>query len=48
LRHARYGDDTWLAKLVEEPMLLRMPLVRHGSALTIGLAEEDWKDWGNK
>ena len=45
LRHSRYSDETWLAKLVEEPLLLRMPLVRHGNALTIGLAEEDWKDW---
>lgn len=45
LRHARYGDETWLNKLVDEPLLLRMPLVRHGNALTVGLAEQDWKDW---
>lgn len=45
LRHARYSDDTWLDKLVDEPLLLRMPLVRNGNALTIGLAEADWKAW---
>jgi arsenate reductase-like glutaredoxin family protein len=48
LRHARYSDETWLAKLVDEPLLLKMPLVRHGNALTIGLAEQDWKDWTKK
>ena len=45
LRHARYSDDTWLDKLVDEPLLLRMPLVRNGNALTIGFAEADWKAW---
>lgn len=45
LRHARLSDERWLEKLVEEPHLLAMPLVRHGSALTVGLAEQDWKAW---
>jgi arsenate reductase-like glutaredoxin family protein len=45
LRTALYGDERWLAILVDEPMLLRMPLVRRGSALTIGEAEETWKGW---
>jgi arsenate reductase-like glutaredoxin family protein len=45
LRHARMSDDRWLERLVEEPLMLRMPLVRHGNALTIGLAEADWKAW---
>ena len=45
LRHARLSDERWLEKLVDEPLLLQMPLVRNGSALTIGLAEQTWKDW---
>jgi arsenate reductase (glutaredoxin) len=45
LRHARLTDERWLEKLAEEPLLLRIPLVRHGSALTIGFAEQDWKSW---
>ena len=45
LRHARLSDERWLDKLAEEPLLLRMPLVRNGNALTIGLAESDWKTW---
>ena len=45
LRTARYGDERWLAILVDEPLLLKMPLVRHGNALTIGAAEDTWKGW---
>jgi arsenate reductase-like glutaredoxin family protein len=45
LRHSRYGDETWLAKLAEEPMLLKMPLVRHQQQLTIGDDEATWKSW---
>ncbi|HXT18110.1 MAG TPA: ArsC/Spx/MgsR family protein [Gemmatimonadaceae bacterium] len=48
LRHARYSDDTWLDKLMDEPLLLRMPLVRNGNALTVGLAEQEWKSWTTK
>ena len=45
LRTARYGDERWLEILVTEPMILKMPLVRHGNALTIGAAETTWKSW---
>ncbi len=45
LGSARLSDERWLEKLVEEPLLLRLPLVRNGNALTIGLAEDDWKGW---
>src|SRR5438445_13386842 len=31
LRHSRYSDETWLNTLIDEPMLLRMPLVRNGN-----------------
>ena len=45
LRHARYADETWLAKLAEEPLLLRMPLVRQQHQLTVGDDEATWKTW---
>jgi arsenate reductase-like glutaredoxin family protein len=50
LTHARMSEDRWLEKLMDEPRLLRMPLVRQlgqqGSGkLTIGLAETEWKQW---
>jgi arsenate reductase len=48
LRHARLSDERWVEKLVDEPLLLTMPLVRNGNALTIGLAEQDWKGWTAK
>ena len=48
LRHARLSDERWLEKLSDEPLIIRMPLVRHGTALTIGLAEQDWKTWTGK
>jgi arsenate reductase (glutaredoxin) len=45
LAHARLSDDRWVDRLLDEPLLLRMPLVRHGNALTVGAAEVDWKSW---
>jgi len=42
---ARLSDDRWLEKLVEEPLLLRMPLVRRQQQLTIGDAESTWREW---
>ena len=50
LKHARMSDQRWLEKLMDEPRLLRMPLVRQlgqdgANRLTIGLAENEWKQW---
>jgi arsenate reductase (glutaredoxin) len=45
LQHARLSDERWLERLVEEPLLLVMPLVRYQHQLTVGLAEEEWKRW---
>ena len=45
LQHARMSDDSWLLKLADEPLLLKMPLVRSGNQLTIGLAEDAWRQW---
>ena len=50
LRHARLSEERWLEKLIEEPRILRMPLVRQlgqqgAGKITIGLAERDWRQW---
>jgi arsenate reductase (glutaredoxin) len=45
LGSASLSDDRWLDKLVEEPLMLRMPLVRHGSQLTVGDATSIWLGW---
>jgi arsenate reductase-like glutaredoxin family protein len=48
LQHSRMSDDSWLGKLADEPLLLKMPLVRSGNLLTIGLDEAAWKSWTAK
>jgi arsenate reductase-like glutaredoxin family protein len=48
LRAARLSDERWLEKLVEEPLLLRMPLVRWQQRLTVGEAEAEWRAWTGK
>lgn len=45
LRYAQLSDDRWLDKLVEEPLLLRVPLVRNGNHLVIGSDEATWRSW---
>lgn len=45
LAHAQYSEDRWLQKLVEEPMLLKMPLARAGNRLSLGLTESEWRMW---
>ncbi len=42
---AYYGDDRWLEIACEEPLILRQPLVRSGNLLSVGLAEDSWKEW---
>lgn len=48
LMHASYGADRWLEILAEEPLLLRLPLVRNGSQLTVGEATSTWRDWAGR
>jgi len=45
LAHAHYSDDRWLAKLADEPLLLKMPLARAANRLSVGLAESEWRLW---
>lgn len=42
---AYYSEKKWLELLVEEPLLLKVPLVRNQNLLTIGVLEQSWKDW---
>lgn len=45
LHAAHLPEHRILPLLEEEPLLLRTPLVRWGSRLTVGLAEAEWKGW---
>jgi arsenate reductase-like glutaredoxin family protein len=42
---ARLDDARWIEKLMDEPMLLQMPLVRWQQKVTIGEAMTEWKQW---
>ena len=45
LRTAYYGDERWLEIACDEPLILRMPLVRCANRLTVGQDESSWKEW---
>ena len=42
---AHLSEQRWMEKLVDEPLLLRTPLVRSGNRLTIGYAPDTWTEW---
>ena len=48
LQAAYYGDDRWLEIACDEPLILRAPLVRKGSQLSVGLAEDVWREWADR
>ena len=45
LRYAQLSDERWLERLSEEPLLLRLPLVRNANQVVIGADEAAWKSW---
>ena len=45
LTHTHLSPQRWVEKLVDEPLLLRMPLVRCENRLTVGAAQSEWKTW---
>jgi arsenate reductase (glutaredoxin) len=48
LRHATGSESRWIDRLLDDPLLLRMPLVRRLGQppdLTVGLDETRWKSW---
>ncbi|HEU5207858.1 MAG TPA: arsenate reductase family protein [Longimicrobiales bacterium] len=42
---AHYSDERWLERLTDDPLLLRTPLVRSGSRLTVGFEPDAWAEW---
>ena len=45
LGYLTLGDNEVLERVIADPRLLRLPLVRYGNELTIGIDEETWKVW---
>ena len=42
---ASRSDERWLELLCEEPLLLKLPLVRFQHQLTVGAGESVWRSW---
>lgn len=45
LHVAHLPESRIVPLLVEDPLLIRTPLVRRGTDVTVGLVEEEWKGW---
>jgi arsenate reductase len=45
LKHAAPSGERLLALLLEDPLLLRTPIVRRGAAATLGYRPEVWEAW---
>ena len=45
LASAHLGPERWLARLADDPLLLRTPLVRWKQKLTIGDGTDTWQAW---
>lgn len=43
--HLRMDDGEILERLLGDPSLLRLPLVRRGSRLSVGIDEDAWRAW---
>jgi arsenate reductase len=48
LAAAARSDERWLELLVDQPLLLKLPLVRHQQQLTVGAAQPTWREWLGK
>lgn len=42
---AHYSEKKWLEVLADEPLILRVPLVRWQNKLSVGAKEEAWAGW---
>jgi arsenate reductase-like glutaredoxin family protein len=45
LGYLTMGEAEILERVVADPALLRLPLVRYGDELSVGVDEEAWRTW---
>ena len=48
LKHSTMSEGRWMDKLLVDPGLLKLPLIRRlgaGGGLSVGDADPDWKSW---
>ncbi len=43
LQYVSASDDDWVKRMVDDPLVLRLPLVRAGNVLAVGDDENGWK-----
>ena len=43
LQYVSASDDEWIARMVADPLVLRLPLVRAGNVLAVGDDEAGWQ-----
>jgi arsenate reductase len=48
LAYLRMDEEEMLARALAEPGLLRLPLVRYGQRLTVGVDEGTWRSWARE
>ena len=42
---AHLSDTRWVEKMIEEPLIIRMPLTRYGNHVSVGFDPDAWKGW---
>jgi Arsenate reductase and related proteins, glutaredoxin family len=45
LGYLSMSDDAAFEKLLRDQRLIRLPLVRAGDRLSVGMSENDWRAW---
>lgn len=45
LGYMAMGEDEIIARCLADPRLLRLPLVRYGNDVTVGVDEAAWREW---
>lgn len=45
LSAAHRSDERWLETMMDEPLVLRLPLVREGSRVSVGYEPKTWVAW---
>lgn len=43
LKYIRLGDGDWMGRVEQTPELLKLPLVRSGKRLAVGMDEAGWR-----
>jgi arsenate reductase len=45
LQSAHYGAERWIDIVMDEPLILQLPLVRCGQNVAVGFDDAEWKRW---